>query len=162
MGAIASDHDRLVGEGTRRETVLETKLSEALRVGIDEELICRRKRNKLETELQESMARYDERMMEMSEKIAELTSKYEVERAEFEELREYFDMMDKDKAIEDEEEAVIAAQKEVEDEKQRHIEKLIMRVQAVYRGRVARVAFTDGKGRTKGKGKKGKGKKGRK
>ena len=48
----------------------------------------------------------------------------------------------------------------IEDEKHRHVEKLIMRIQAVYRGRVARAAVVDkGKGK---KGKKGKGKKGKK
>jgi hypothetical protein len=160
LGAIADDHAALVGAGTKLEGELKGKLSAALEDGVNEELVCRRKRNKLELELQESMARYDERMLEMSTKIADLTSKYEVERSEFEELREYFDMMDKDKAIEDEEEAVIAAQKKIEDEKHRHVEKLIMRIQAVYRGRVARAAVVDkGKGK---KGKKGKGKKGKK
>lgn len=162
LDAITGEHAKLVEVGSKLEGDLEAKLAEALQRGIDEELVCRRKRNKLELELQESMARYDERMMDMSTKINELQAKYEVERKEFEELREYFDMMDKDKAIEDEEEAVIAAKKEVEDEKQRHLEKLIMRVQAVYRGRVERRQFVEGKGRNKGKkgkGKKGKGKK---
>ena len=160
LGEITGAHEKLVGEASRREAELRAALDDALQRGVDEELVCRRKRNKLESELQEAMARYDERMLEMSERIAELRGKYEAERAEFEELREYFDMMDKDKAIEDEEEAVIAAQKKIEDEKHRHVEKLIMRIQAVYRGRVARAAVVDkGKGK---KGKKGKGKKGKK
>ena len=160
LGEITGAHEKLVGEASRREGELRAALDDALQRGVDEELVCRRKRNKLESELQEAMARYDERMLEMSERIAELRGKYEAERAEFEELREYFDMMDKDKAIEDEEEAVIAAQKKIEDEKHRHVEKLIMRIQAVYRGRVARAAVVDkGKGK---KGKKGKGKKGKK
>ena len=161
LAAISGDHEKLVEEASKKEGTLKATLDEALQRGIDEELVCRRKRNKLEVELQEAMAKYDERMMDMATKIQDLQAKYEVEKSEFEELREYFDMMDKDKAIEDEEEAVIAAQKKIEDEKQRHIEKLIMRVQAVYRGRVARATAAE-RGTKKGKKGKGKGKKGRK
>ena len=54
------------------------------------------------------MEAYDEKMAELTVQIDELREKYDVEKAEYDELNEYFDMIDKDKAIEEEEEKVLS------------------------------------------------------
>ena len=124
----------------------------------------RRRRNKLEADLRELIGRYDERMFEAKARIDELQGKFKSEREEYDALRDYFDMIDKDQAIQAAEERAIAADKERENAHLKKAERGLTRFQALFRGRAARAtAAAKGlKGHAKAKKGKGKAKKGKK
>ena len=97
-------HAEVQNEQGAKEVDLAAKYQQDVTDGVDEVYVCRRRRNKLEAELGESIAKYDAGMSELQAQIKELRATYDVEKKEFEELREYFDMVDRDQEIADAEE----------------------------------------------------------
>ena len=112
---------------------------------------ARKKKTKLETEVTNLIAKYDETMKKKQEDIDNIKADYDKELERLAELTVFFNKVDADKANEAEEEA------RIEQERMRlrasldRLAKAAARIQALCRGVLTRAAAKKGKGKKKGK-----------
>ncbi|XP_072550447.1 dynein regulatory complex protein 10 isoform X2 [Salminus brasiliensis] len=140
---------------------LKVQLSNLIAQHREAELTLRKKKYKVETEIQNWIQKYDAEMGEKQTELEELTQIYEEEKAELRELQEHYAVLELEYS-QIMEERRIAQERKEEEEREREVQShAAIIIQAFWRGSCVRKAMkakTKGKKAKKGKGKGKKGK----
>ncbi|KAL7834240.1 hypothetical protein SRHO_G00284870 [Serrasalmus rhombeus] len=157
-----SDQKTSEGKQTRLQqeaNQLRVQLNNLITEHKEAELALRKKKYKLETEIENWIQKYDTDMGEKQTELEEMTVIYEEEKAELRELQEHYAVLELEYS-QVMEERRIAQEKKEEEEREREVKShAVVIIQAFWRGHCVRKvmkAKVKSKKAKKGKGKKGK------
>ncbi|KAL7838868.1 hypothetical protein AOLI_G00272720 [Acnodon oligacanthus] len=157
-----SDQKTSEGKQTRLQqeaSQLRVQLNNLITEHKEAELALRKKKYKLETEIENWIQKYDTDMGEKQTELEEMTAIYEEEKAELRELQEHFAVLELEYSQIMEERRIAQEQRE-EEEREREVKShAAVIIQAFWRGHCVRKVMK-AKAKSK-KAKKGKGKKGK-
>nr|XP_020662735.1 IQ domain-containing protein D [Pogona vitticeps]XP_020662736.1 IQ domain-containing protein D [Pogona vitticeps] len=120
----------------------------------ESELALRKKKYKVEMEIENWVQKYDMEMLEKQEEIEEIEAAYMVEKEQLEELREKFALLDQEYSQIKEERRVKQEQKEKAEKELAILVRAATLIQAMWKGYLVRSLLRT-KRKKKGKGKKG-------
>ncbi|KAJ1092404.1 hypothetical protein NDU88_005514 [Pleurodeles waltl] len=154
---------KLQQELQRKRAQLNSEIAEHKEI----EMALRKKKYKVETEIENWIQKFDSEMGEKQTELEELEAVYEEEEAQHEELKEKMALLEKEYLQIVEERRLAQEKKEAEEKELAILTRAATLIQAIWKGYLVRKLLgpkkkKKGKKGKKGKGKKGKGKKGKK
>ncbi|KAK1156643.1 dynein regulatory complex protein 10 isoform X1 [Acipenser oxyrinchus oxyrinchus] len=143
-------------------TQLRSQLNNLITENCESELALRKRKYKVETEIENWIQKYDADMGEKQVELEQLHAVYTEEQGELKELEEHFAVLDQEYSQIMEERHLAQVKKEQEERELILMIRVTTRIQALWKGYKVRKMMKSKKKGKKGKGKKGKGKKGKK
>nr|XP_056715032.1 dynein regulatory complex protein 10 [Euleptes europaea] len=134
---------------------LRAQLNALIAENRDSELALRKKKYKVETEIENWIQKYDIEMMEKQEELEEIDVVYKVEKAQLEDLRERFALLDEEFSQIEEERFKKQEEREKAQKELAILSRAATLIQALWKGYLVRSLLRT-KRRRKGKGKKAK------
>ncbi|XP_053136343.1 dynein regulatory complex protein 10 [Hemicordylus capensis] len=133
---------------------LRAQLSTLITEDRDSELGLRKKKYKVEMEIENWVQKYDAEMIEKQDEYEEIDAVYVVEKAQLAELRERFELLDQEYSQIKEERRVKREQKEKAEKELAILVRAATLIQALWKGYLVR-SLLRGKRKKKGRGKRG-------
>ncbi|RXM98193.1 IQ domain-containing protein D [Acipenser ruthenus] len=143
-------------------TQLRSQLNNLITENCESELALRKRKYKVETEIENWIQKYDADMGEKQVELEQLHAVYTEEQGELKELEEHFAVLDQEYSQIMEERRLAREKKEQEERELVLMIRAATLIQALWKGYKVRKMMKSKKKGKKGKGKKGKGKKGKK
>eukprot|EP00164_Ancoracysta_twista_P002632 GFYU01003504.1.p1 GENE.GFYU01003504.1~~GFYU01003504.1.p1 ORF type:complete len:368 (-),score=113.90 GFYU01003504.1:25-1128(-) len=153
---VTQSHDETTASLQRTLAELETHLHETSTTNAEESINLRRKRNKLETEVENWISKYDGDLQEKTVEYDKISEAYNEELKQIQFYEEHFEQVRIQKEEEERKAEEERRIREEEEAKMRILHDAATRIQAIFRGHKTRKDMKNSKGK---KGKKGKGKK---